>query len=134
MLVENMRLATGDGTGSQGWARLAGYARVRVGRECLPGIVAEDNAFTEGIVYDGVDGEGLGRIDHWLGAEFQRTRVRVRVGDSKILSAITHELVDGYCGQLAREPWEVELLMRVFSQADTELGTGAILLEKLRAC
>ena len=133
MLPSNMRAATGVAMSGVP-ARLPGYARYRVGRRCLPGVQPRAEANTDGVLYRAVSAEVLGMLDSWQGRGFERTRVRVVVNANTIVAAQTHVVSSKFVGQLAREPWDTELLLRVYSQCDTALGSGAILLSRMRAC
>lgn len=133
MLADNLRAVVGRACAPER-ARLPGYTRYRVGRECLPGIRALQDGAVEGIVYRDLSASEVTVLDGRLGSDFAPATVRLVIGGAEIITAETAVLVEGYTGQLAREPWDFDLLMRIFSQADTELGTGAILLSRLRAC
>ncbi|MFA5080941.1 MAG: gamma-glutamylcyclotransferase family protein [Hydrogenophilaceae bacterium] len=58
-------------------ARLAGHARQPVADEDYPGVVAEPAASVEGILYRGLDGSALARLDVFEGEMYERVQVQV---------------------------------------------------------
>jgi len=62
-------------------ARLHGYARFQLKGEPYPGIVPRAGASVPGVVYEGVDGIVLDRLDEFEGEMYRREDVQVIVDD-----------------------------------------------------
>lgn len=117
MLPDNLQLLTGQAY-AHATAKLRGFARLRVGRRCRPGIKREPRAQTQGVLYFSVSEKDLQRVADYLRADYEATEVRVVTVDNQIATAITHLPRDYQTRQWSYEPWNHERLCRVYSQAD----------------
>ena len=93
-------------------AILKGYARFTVQGESYPGIIPAADAVTIGIIYVGVDGWSLERLDAFEGDLYQRTPVRVETEKEDILNAETYVIKPRYRSCLSSKEWNAKEFVR----------------------
>lgn len=117
MLPANLELLTSR-TYPHTDARLRGFARLRVGRQCRPGIKRKRDAQTRGVLYFSVSHEDLELVAQYLREDFEPVTVRLVTCANQITTAITHLSRNYQTRQWSYEPWNHERLCRVYSQSD----------------
>ena len=117
MLPANLELLTGRSY-AHTHAQLRGFARLRVGRRCRPGIKRKRNAQTQGVLYFSMTDEHLERVAQYLREDFEPVTVRLVTAGSQITTAVTHLPRNYEARQWSYEPWNFERLCRVYSQSD----------------
>ena len=95
-------------------ARLPDFARLCVRGRVYPGIVARAGATTDGVLYEGLDGAALARLDEFEGELYERRTVVV-LASSSIGTATDDQqraevyvVASGKEHLLAEEPWDAE--------------------------
>lgn len=92
-------------------AVLPGFARYRVLGEEFPGLVPQEGAVTDGIVYDGLDRHELALADHYEGAWYER--VEAKIGRAGVrMDAYVYVVRPEYRDILSAEPWDLERYRR----------------------
>ena len=71
-----------------------------------PGIRPEPGALTRGVVYDGLDGGVLARLDQFEGDEYQREQLEVQLTDAQSLEAWVYVIRPELRGRLSSTPWD----------------------------
>ena len=88
-------------------ARLHGFARFRVAGEPYPGIVPRSGASVDGLVYEGVDGPALARMDAFEGCMYQREDVTVeKLADRTPVAAQAYVVRPRWRPALAGTDWD----------------------------
>lgn len=87
-------------------AILYGYDRFAVRDETYPGIVAQRAAQVPGLVYLGIDGADLVRLDQFEGADYRRIETVVTFTDGRTDSVQTYLYLDP--SSLSEQPWQPE--------------------------
>jgi len=87
-------------------ALLPGYARCRVAGEPWPAVVAQPGAETEGLVYSGLTGGDLRRLDAYEGRLYRRVRVEVEDTEGSRRPVWTYEIRPCYRHRLQRGDWQ----------------------------
>ena len=89
-------------------AVLDGYARYTVRGRVYPGIVAEPDARTEGVLYEGLDTGSVALLDRFEGSLYERIRTQVRCDGAGDLAAEAYVVPEARRHLLAPEPWDLE--------------------------
>lgn len=93
-------------------ARLVGYRCGRVRRQPFPGIVPQEAATTEGVVYQDVSQAQLRRIDAFEDDYYERTPVEVEtIADGQVIEAQTYIVAPRYRHLVTAEAWDVLALI-----------------------
>jgi gamma-glutamylcyclotransferase (GGCT)/AIG2-like uncharacterized protein YtfP len=87
-------------------ATILDHARYAVRGQLYPGLVAEENASTKGILYFDVNAEDIHALDLFEGDEYRRVAVKIRLPDGGDINADTYL----YCkdGGLSPLLWQPE--------------------------
>jgi gamma-glutamylcyclotransferase (GGCT)/AIG2-like uncharacterized protein YtfP len=93
-------------------ARLPGYARHSLRGRPYPGLRLQPRAWTEGVVYIGVDARSLARIDRFEDAFYTRRRLAVLVDGNTSLAAEVYVIEQRHYGFLGDESWSLEKFRR----------------------
>ncbi len=86
-------------------ATLAGYARYQLRARVYPAIVPAEDATTDGLLCEGIDGPLWQRLDRWESTLYTRHTVTVRDETGALLSAQTYVLALAHYHLLSSEPW-----------------------------
>lgn len=89
-------------------ALLRGYGRYTLRGETYPGLIAEDGVATEGVLWQGVDGDSLRRLDAFEGDWYTRETVTVLTGpasEGQACAAQTYVLVSTQHFRVSRRRW-----------------------------
>lgn len=89
-------------------AELPGHIRHPVAGEDYPGVVAEPLGVVSGILYRGVDGAALVRLDAFEGAMYARLPVAVRLADGATVAAWCYVFREPYRHLLQAGDWSFE--------------------------
>ncbi len=87
-------------------ATLANYARYRLRGRSYPGIVRQSGAHVEGVLYEGISGAQLQRLDAFEGWPYRRVRVRVHDRRGRSVSAWTYVIPERHRALLGRGGWD----------------------------
>jgi gamma-glutamylcyclotransferase (GGCT)/AIG2-like uncharacterized protein YtfP len=87
-------------------ARLSGFARYCIRDRVYPAIVESPGSEVGGVVYEGLAGEELARLDDYEGPIYERRTVEIEVAGA-CLSAATYVLRPEHRARLSREPWDL---------------------------
>lgn len=88
--------------------RLVGYRRGRVRRQPFPGIVPEETATTEGVIYQAVSQAQMTRVDAFEDDYYERTTVKVEtIADGQVIEAQTYVVAPRYRHLVTTEEWDV---------------------------
>jgi gamma-glutamylcyclotransferase (GGCT)/AIG2-like uncharacterized protein YtfP len=87
-------------------ALLPGYARYRVRGQVFPAIIPRAGGATPGVLYDGLDGPALARLDRFEGDRYERRLLSVYPAGGAAVSAYTYVLSQDHAGDLTDEPWD----------------------------
>lgn len=82
---------------------LRGFKRLRVKNACYPAIVRSPDDEVEGVIYRGLSGEEMRRLDAFEGAEYQR--IECEVHDTRVS---VYVFVDAFRARLEDAPWKPE--------------------------
>ncbi len=93
-------------------AVLTGYARYRVMGELYPGLTPEQDAETPGILFQGLTGAELRKLDAFEGSLYQRVRVAVRLEAGDSVEAQTYVIVPSCRYRLSDRPWSINAFGR----------------------
>jgi gamma-glutamylcyclotransferase (GGCT)/AIG2-like uncharacterized protein YtfP len=107
MIPSVMHAVTGREFRAEG-ACLRNYARFKVKGEFYPGIIHQRVAFTDGIMYFGVDAGSLKRLDEFEGEVYERVPVQVESGQGGAVTAETYVIKPEHRDLLSSEPWDLE--------------------------
>ena len=86
MFPEVWQRVTGQTASGQA-AVLAGHAARRIRAQSYPALVQEAGAQTCGVLYAGVSGEAVARLDAFEGGFYERVEVGVALGDGTVSRA-----------------------------------------------
>ena len=89
-------------------AVLEDFACYTVRRQVYPGIIPEAGAQTEGVVYTGIGGAHLKRLDRFEGNLYERVRVCVSDTSGHSLQAWTYRIASPHRRQLSATRWDRE--------------------------
>jgi gamma-glutamylcyclotransferase (GGCT)/AIG2-like uncharacterized protein YtfP len=87
-------------------AVLANFARYRIKNAVYPGVIAEDGATTEGILYFEVDADSLHRLDAFEGTPYVRTRLPVHTLNGEKVIAEVYIVAEHHRAVLTGKPWD----------------------------
>jgi gamma-glutamylcyclotransferase (GGCT)/AIG2-like uncharacterized protein YtfP len=107
MIPSVMVAVTGHNFRAEG-ACLRDYARFKVKGESYPGIIYQKGAFTNGVVYLGLDALSLKRLDEFEGDLYERVSVQVLSAQGGTLTAEAYVIKREGSGLLSSEPWDLE--------------------------
>lgn len=77
-----------------------------------PGIRHEPGAQTQGVVYDGLDGGALARLDRFEGDEYQRKQLEVQLADAQTIEVWVYVFRPELGGRLSSTVWDRERFER----------------------
>ena len=103
-------------------ARLSGYARFSLRGRVYPAIVAREGSSIDGVLYEGLDGPTLTRLDEFEGETYERRTVDVRptsttgIATGEALSAEVYVIGSGELHLLEEEPWDPESFRALHSE------------------
>ena len=86
-------------------ARLEHYARYKLANRDYPGLLARDQASTDGVIYLDVTKPDLERLDRFEGEEYERIRVQVADQTGKPYTACTYLYKSCYAHQVLAGEW-----------------------------
>ncbi|MGL4514025.1 MAG: cupin domain-containing protein [Lacipirellulaceae bacterium] len=89
-------------------ATLIDYAPYRVDGEVYPALVAESGAETRGVVYLGLTGDEVERLDRFEGELYERRRVTVLTGDGRDVLAECYVARRAARDELTDELWDAD--------------------------
>lgn len=92
------------GTYRSAAAQLAGYRRYALADDTYPGMVLQDGASVEGVLYFDVDDTDLAALDHFEGAEYRRCSVVLDTHTPTATAA--HTYVFEAVQRLSQQPWD----------------------------
>ncbi|MDD5366778.1 MAG: gamma-glutamylcyclotransferase [Gallionellaceae bacterium] len=92
-------------------ASLAGHARQPVADEDYPGVTADPAASVEGILYRGLDGSALARLDAFEGEMYERVRVQVNLVGGGSVAAWCYIFRAPYRHRLLLGDWSFEAFL-----------------------
>jgi gamma-glutamylcyclotransferase (GGCT)/AIG2-like uncharacterized protein YtfP len=87
-------------------ATLPGYRRRQIRGECFPGIIADSNASTVGLVYRGLDSARLVRLDRFEADFYRRYRLLVHTDRGEALQAWVYVVEPRYAHLLREHDWD----------------------------
>lgn len=93
-------------------AQLPGYRRARIRGEWYPAIVPDPAAITPGLLYRGLSGRAMARLDRFEGRMYRRQRVRVELTDGSQTQAWTYVLRPKYRALLSGVDWDLQHFCR----------------------
>jgi gamma-glutamylcyclotransferase (GGCT)/AIG2-like uncharacterized protein YtfP len=105
MFPEVMRRVTGRHF-EEAPATLDDYACYAVNGHAFPGIVRESGAVTQGLVYEGIGGALLQRLDLYEGDFYERRRVCVTDTADRPLQAWAYVIADASRNILTSQSWD----------------------------
>ena len=88
-------------------ARLEGYARYRLKRRSYPGLRRRSGAATEGMLYCGVDGLTLTRLDRFEDNFYRRQTLRVVIAPDGVVPAQVYVIPPRYYRLLQPGRWSL---------------------------
>jgi gamma-glutamylcyclotransferase (GGCT)/AIG2-like uncharacterized protein YtfP len=89
-------------------ASIRDYARFKVKGESYPGIIYQEGALTNGIIYLDVDALSLKRLDEFEGEMYERVSVQAETDQGESFTAETYVIKHEHRGLLSSEPWDLE--------------------------
>ena len=93
-------------------AVLAEFARYRIENAVYPGVIAENGAATEGVLYFDVDSDSLHHLDVFEGAPYVRRQLPVCAANGETVMAEVY-VIDGQKRTvLTQEPWDKQEFSR----------------------
>ena len=107
MVSSVMEVVTGHRFASRR-AFLRGYARFGLEGATYPGLVPQDKATTEGVLYLDVDPSSLARLDAFEGSFYDRVRVAVDVEPDERLQAEVYVVTPPERHRLSTQPWHLD--------------------------
>ena len=107
MISSVMEAVTGRRFASQN-AILHGYARFRLEGATYPGLIPQENAITDGVLYLNVDPSSLARLDAFEGAFYNRVRVEVEVETGALLPSAVYVVAPPHRHRLTPEAWRLD--------------------------
>lgn len=87
-----------------------GYARYRMKGRTYPGIVADPNGYTEGVLYEDLDAKAL-EIFHAYEDDVYETRVVPVATSTHIVQAIAYVVPPDNLQLLSKDPWDAQHFM-----------------------
>ena len=111
MFPEVMRRVTGRHL-EVARATLDDYGCYTVSGHVFPGIVRESGAVTQGLVYEGMGGTLLHRLDLYEGDFYERRRVCVTDMDGRPLQAWAYVIPHASRGILSPQSWDRDVFER----------------------
>src|SRR5690606_1528351 len=103
---------TGRAAGEMIPARLSRIRRSCITGVAFPGIVPEENAYTDGLLVE-VNAESLALLDAFEGAWYKRETVEVEREDGQKITAEVYVLEEKARSLINPEPWEFEKFLAV---------------------
>jgi gamma-glutamylcyclotransferase (GGCT)/AIG2-like uncharacterized protein YtfP len=97
-------------------ARLYGYERRVVSGQNYPAIVRNEEKFTEGTLFGGLDPETLVRLDLFEGSLYRRDWVRLETG----VGAWAYVVAPGKQHLLSNRPWQPDVFLQEHAEAFIE--------------
>ncbi len=98
-------------------AVLDDHARYALRGRDYPALVVEPGANTEGLLYAGLNADGVARLDHFEGSLYERRVVRGRTAAAERVEAEVYVLPDAGRHLLAPEGWDLERFRRTHLDA-----------------
>jgi gamma-glutamylcyclotransferase (GGCT)/AIG2-like uncharacterized protein YtfP len=105
MFGEVMEIVAGRRCASQP-ARLAGFRRRRVRGAVYPALVPDAGETLEGVLWQGLDGPALARIDRFEGAIYERPALDVTLGSGERRGAFVYLLRPEHRSLAGDAPWD----------------------------
>lgn len=93
-------------------ATLDGYRRYAVADAPFPGIAPDPRGRVDGLVYAGLDGAALERVDDFEGEPYRRETVAVRAEDGRTVAADTYVIRPDWRSILLDRAWDAEAFAR----------------------
>ncbi len=93
-------------------ATLRGYRRLAVRDEEYPGLVEEEGAELEGVLYRWLPQSVWPRLDRFEGEEYQRKVVEVEPFEGRPASAFVYVTSPLFRHRLSDEPWDFDHFMK----------------------
>lgn len=106
-IPEVMRAVTGKNFAGQK-ARLENFSRHKLNGRSYPGIRPQSGAFTEGLLYTGVDAASLAQLDRFEDDFYRRQTLIVRSMDGVARAAEVYTVSEECLGLLLPESWDLE--------------------------
>ncbi len=107
MVASVMQAVTGNRFASRN-AILRGYARFRLEGASYPGLVPQENAATDGVLYLDVDSSSMARLDAFEGVFYDRVRVAVETTEGERLEAEVYVVTPAHRHRLTPEAWRLD--------------------------
>lgn len=107
LMLPEIMLAVSGHPGPGEHAILHRYRRRLVAGEVYPAIVEAAGETVDGLVYRGLDGRQLARLDRFEGEMYRRVRVEVLVGVT-VMQAQVYVLKPRFCHRLSDQAWSLQ--------------------------
>ena len=93
-------------------ATVDGFRRLSVKGEVYPGLIPRQESEVSGILYRGISGAALARLDAFEGAYYRRQSVSVFTSPEGALQAYCYVFRPQFYHLLSDEPWDFETFMK----------------------
>jgi len=107
MVASVMEAVTGNRFASIN-ALLRGYARYGLEGATYPGLIPQENATTDGVLYLDVDPSSLARLDAFEGAFYDRVRVSVETAEGERMEAEVYVVAPHHRHRLSARAWHLD--------------------------
>ena len=107
MVASVMEAVTGSRFASQN-AVLHGYARFRLEGATYPGLIPQEGATTDGVLYLDVDPSSLARLDAFEGTFYDRVRVETETVEGERLEAEVYVVTPHHRHRLSAKAWHLD--------------------------
>lgn len=93
-------------------ATVKDFRRLSVKGEVYPGLIPQSGSEVSGILYRGISGAALARLDAFEGAYYRRQRVSVYTSPAGILQGYCYVFRSQYYYLLGDEPWDFDSFLK----------------------
>jgi len=112
LMVPSVMCAVSGFRGPGRAAVLHDHVRRRVVGEVYPGIVSRAGESVSGLVYVGLSGPQMHRLDLFEGEAYRRVELPVTMDDGQTWRAHTYVMAAGHERHLSREAWSLDEFLR----------------------
>ena len=108
LMVASVMEAVTGGRFASCEATLRGYARFGLEGASYPGLISQENATTDGVLYLDVDPQALARLDAFEGSFYDRVRVAVETTQGDRLEAEVYVVTPRHRHRLSTNAWHLD--------------------------
>jgi gamma-glutamylcyclotransferase (GGCT)/AIG2-like uncharacterized protein YtfP len=98
-------------------AQLSGYRCAAIRGEVYPGIVSQADSMIRGLLYSGLSGPVLAKLDRFEGEMYRRQKVEVSLPDGSRREAWTYVLKPKYARLLADKDWDFDVFCKHYKRS-----------------